>query len=91
MASTSDRHILFEIGTIRGGFASDFGGPLWCDKSELVSSPLLGLNQVVGHTKQHFISRIHTFDGNKHYEDTSVTFIDVLGYRHQFLTLEIKT
>lgn len=87
---TSDKYILHEIGPDRGGFAADFGGPLWCDKTEMMEQgPLIGLNQVVGHTAQHYITRHHVFEGDKRYENTSVAFIDCLAYRHQFLTLEI--
>ena len=87
---TGDKYILFEIGPERGGYDSDAGGPMWCDRDELLNfGPLQGLNQVVGHTSQQFISRIHTFEGNKKYKDTSVTFTDCLSHREQFLTLEI--
>lgn len=87
---TSDKHILFEVGPDRGGLESNHGGPMWCDREEmLVGGPLPGLNQVVGHTNQHYINRQHKFEGDKRYKDTSVTFIDCLSYRQQFLTLEI--
>lgn len=91
---TSDKDVLLEIGPDRGGLDANYGGPLWCDQTEiLLEGPLPGLHQVVGHTKQHFISRVHSFgDPNKKetYDDTTVTFIDCLSYRHQFLSLEIE-
>ena len=88
---TSNKFILHEVGPERGGMDSEFGGPLWCDMKEIITScPLFGLNQVVGHTNQPFISRIHTFGNNYRYDNTSVTFIDCLSHRRQFLTLNIK-
>jgi predicted phosphodiesterase len=91
ISTTSSKYVLHEIGPDRGGTESEFGGPLWCDKEEILTrGPLIGLNQVVGHTSQHFITRVHVFEDNKRYENTSVTFIDCLSYRHQFLTLNIK-
>lgn len=93
ISQTKDKQILFEVGPQRGGFKNHVGGPLWCDKSEMIShKPIVGLHQVVGHTSDHFIRRVTAFGDTKQIinNDTSVTFIDVLSYRHQFLTLNIE-
>lgn len=77
MNETSSRKILHTIGKIRGGV--DYGGITWCDKSEMLYyTPLNGFHQIVGHTSQEEIETIDTFDANKEYDNTSVTFIDVL-------------
>lgn len=92
ISQTSHSPILSEVGPERGGRKSNIGGPIWCDKEEMMNhGPICGFHQVVGHTEQHFIRRVTSFEGKtkavgKH---TSVTFIDVLNYRHQFLTLNI--
>ncbi len=80
------RWILYDVGMPRGG--RDWGGPVWCDQSEIMKSPVIGLHQVVGHTPQKFMNKQTTFNG-KSYNNTSVTFCDVLGTKEQFLTLEI--
>jgi hypothetical protein len=90
IAKTADRKILHEKAATYGGYESDLGGPLWCDKSELMIGPLYGVNQVVGNSPENFIYRFHRFADDKHRENTSVTFIDVLDRRTQFLTLDIK-
>ena len=41
---------LFDIGYRREG-KQRTGGPLWCDKAELISGPLKGYNQIVGHNR----------------------------------------
>jgi hypothetical protein len=61
---------LFDIGYRRGGFQKA-GGPLWCDKTELVSKPLKGLNQIVGHSRVKRIQKINKYD-------KKLVFIDVL-------------
>ncbi len=87
---TSNEHLIAEVGSIRGGMRYDYGGPFWCDKTEMLSyGPIVGLHQVVGHTPVKFIQRIDKFEGDKKYNNTSVTFCDVLGTTEQFLTLEI--
>ncbi len=90
VARTHDEDIIHEIGPKRGGFASEVGGPLWCDMEEMIlKGPYPGLNQVCGHTKTDHIYRFHKFEGNKHYKDTSVTYVDVLNTKIHFLTLYI--
>ena len=61
---------LFDVGHYRGG-SNDVGGLLWADKRELIK-PLIGYNQIVGHTHVDAIRTTYM------YNDTSVTFIDVL-------------
>lgn len=92
ISQTKDAPILYETGHVRGGWKNHIGGPLWCDKSEMLEhGPIVGFHQVVGHTNQHFIRRVTAFEGKKKpYPQTSVTFIDVLSDRHQFLTLDIE-
>ena len=93
ISQTKDKPILFEVGPDRGGKAKGIGGPLWCDMSEMIyHKPVMGLHQVVGHTQQHFMRRVTAFGDKPKFlnKDTSVTFIDVLNDRHQFLTLEIE-
>jgi hypothetical protein len=62
---------LFDVGYMRGG-DKDVGGPFWCDKSELISSPLREYHQIVGHTKVDEYKTIY-----KH-NSTSITFIDTI-------------
>lgn len=62
---------LFDVGWRRGGMY-DIGGPFWCDKAELLSNPLRGYHQIVGHTRVEYPRTIYT------HNDTSVTFIDVI-------------
>ena len=91
VAQTSDVKALHEVGTIRGGDVYDKGGITWCDQEEMIwGGPLVGLHQVVGHTPQKFINRVEEFEGNTRYNNTSVTFCDVLGNSSNFLTLEIN-
>ena len=87
VGQTSNSPILHTIGKARGGMDSDHGGPLWCDKTELIDSPLVGYAQVVGHSPVSFIQRIYPH--KKRSESTSVTFTDCLHTKIQFLELEI--
>lgn len=41
---------LFDVGFNRGG-SNIAGGPLWCDKEELIQFPLKGFNQIAGHNR----------------------------------------
>jgi len=92
IAVTSDKPILFEAGPKRGGWINSTGGPLWCDKEEILKSlPIIGLHQIVGHTEVKHIRRISKFhNAKKSSDDTSVTFIDVLSSKCQFLTINIE-
>jgi hypothetical protein len=62
---------LFNVSHYRGGFQM-YGGIFWADLNELITDPLIGYHQVVGHTRVKEIFT-ETFDKN-----TSITFIDVL-------------
>lgn len=91
ISKTHDGDILLEVGASRGGYRSNHGGPLWCDKSEImISGPLPGFNQYVGHTEVPFISKHTTFGKSMGSLNTSITFTDVLWKKEQFLTLDIK-
>jgi hypothetical protein len=91
---SGDRWILHEIGTKRGGLRYDYGGPTWCDRDELMSyGPVPGYHQIVGHTPQGFVNKQTKFEGDKHYNNTSVIFCDV--YKDEkpsetFLMIEIS-
>jgi hypothetical protein len=61
---------IFDIGYKRGGIQK-VGGPLWCDRTELASQPLKGLNQIVGHSRVKRIQKINV-------HDKEIVFIDVL-------------
>lgn len=92
VARTADATIIHEAGAGKGGADSDYGGPLWCGMDEmLVKGPYPGLHQVVGHTRTDHIYRFHTFQDKKRWKDTSVTYVDVLSDKTQFLTLNISS
>ena len=61
--------LLYRCGVRRGGERS--GGIIWADKSETETDMLVGYHQVVGHTP---IDEVYSLS----YDDTSVTYIDVL-------------
>jgi hypothetical protein len=62
---------LFDVGHGRGGYY-DVGGPLWCDRRELLGNPLRKYHQIVGH------SRVEDYYTVYSHNDTSVTFIDII-------------
>jgi predicted phosphodiesterase len=76
---TTDKHILSEIGSIRGGFDT-YGGPFWCDYREIYypkenhDDMIEGFNQIIGHTQ---VKDITTYRRN---ENTSITIVDNLGF-----------
>lgn len=89
---SKDRDILHEVGTKRGGIAGNYGGITWCDKEEMQSyGPIIGANQYVGHTPVSFIEKIDKFEGDKHYNNTTITFTDCLkeGKKNKFATIQI--
>lgn len=78
---------IFHCGVWRSG-KKPVGGPLWLDKNEMGTKPVMGYHQIVGHTnnikttnnikyqkyfdKKKLIQRIDNFKGN----DTSITYCD---------------
>lgn len=61
---------LFDVGHRRGGY-HDVGGPFWCDKEELKSSPIKKYHQIVGHNRVKEITKFYKY--NK-----EIVFIDTL-------------
>lgn len=68
---------LFEIGTERGGRRNATGGPFWLDANRLVSNPLRGYHQIVGHTPVDSIQQYFPFESDS---TTSVTLCDTIEY-----------
>lgn len=65
------------------------GGPLWCDKSVLIHSPLPGYNQVVGHTGVDDIEIYETAASDKIYFTDALWGGKRVGY-NDWLTLNFK-
>lgn len=80
---TWHRGLLHEVGIVRGG-SKEFGGVTWADKEELRNHPLEGYHQIVGHNPVPYIEAL-SFD-----DDTSVTFVDVLGIQESYYEINIK-
>lgn len=75
------RDLLCQCGESRGGYKNDAGGIVWCDKSELETFPRFDEqieHQVVGHTAVPNISTWDNFGKYSTYEESTITFIDVL-------------
>jgi hypothetical protein len=70
---------IFRVGYSRGGF-SKVPGPFWADKSDLYGKPMLGVNQVVGHTPQPCIKGYEFGSGRHEPSPISLYFIDNLEY-----------
>jgi predicted MPP superfamily phosphohydrolase len=68
---------IFDVGHRRGGYR-DVGGPLWCDRNELINAPLKDYNQVVGHTKRDFVEKFN-------YKNHEIVFVDVLHNEDDFV------
>jgi len=68
---------IFDVGHRRGGY-KDVGGPLWCDRLELLNKPLKGYNQVVGHNKREFIERAR-------WKELEIVFVDALHNDDKFV------
>lgn len=83
LSKTSNRAILFRVGDARGG--SGHGGIVWSCQEETKWGILKGFHQFVGHTRQKSINTI-TFD-----KETSITYLDVLSVKPEYLELDIKT
>lgn len=71
---------LMRIGMMRGGM-DRWGGVFWCDKNELLQSPLKGMTQVVGH------SPIMEIEDIKVDEDTRLVFTDCMIYNKEKLNI----
>lgn len=67
---------LFDVGHRRGGYY-DVGGIFWCDRVELMSSPLKGYHQIVGHTARERIEKIYV-------KNCELNFIDILRKEIKF-------
>lgn len=81
---------LCEVGLVRGGNYGNYGGPFWCDQNEILwYNPIKGFKQIVGHTPQRYINTVDKFNGS-HFNNTTVTFCDVLQVKTDFLTLKIE-
>lgn len=61
---------MFDVGYKRGGLHK-FGGPLWCDRTELLTNPLKIVNQIVGHSRVKNIQKVRK-------ADMEIAFIDIL-------------
>lgn len=75
---------LFHVSYLRGGNHED-GGIFWAHSTELSDDPLPGYHQVVGHTKtgNGIVSITKSSPG------TSVTYVDCLETRSEFLELTL--
>jgi predicted phosphodiesterase len=79
--------ILFTIGYHRGGWDKT-GGPVWCDKYELLERPLEGYHQVVGHNRTEDVKTYDKYTVSKYPEQTSVTMVDCLAKYDHYYTKE---
>jgi len=78
---------LTEVGVPSGGLRGDYGGPFWARRVEMESyGPLAGYHQYVGHTPQKYRERVEKFEGGKRYNNTSVTFCDIIEREEKFWT-----
>jgi Calcineurin-like phosphoesterase len=75
--SAKFRKDIMNVGRYKGGYGD--GGPLWCDKEEIMGQPRFDpyIHQIVGHTKQNEIITYNRVMG-KTYELPAFTFIDVM-------------
>lgn len=72
MQAHGEWRALYSCGALRGGHDGN-PGPLWADKNELESDPVIGLNQIVGHTP---VNTIH-IDLNT---NASIVFCDTMSF-----------
>lgn len=72
MQAHGEWRALYSCGALRGGHDGN-PGPLWADKNELESDPVIGLNQIVGHTP---VNTIH-IDLNT---NASMVFCDTMSF-----------
>ena len=79
---------IFEIGPQRMGSSKIIGGPLWLDKSLIITKPLKGYHQIIGHTRVETIRQYRPYHNDP---DTSVTICDCVEYGDgSFYKLEIE-
>lgn len=76
------REVLHTVSEHRGGCEA-FGGITWADYQETSKDLLPGYHQVVGHTRMKKITKVEE-------KDCSITYIDVLDMRKEFLELMIE-
>ena len=67
-------HPIFHCGLWRGGI-NKTGGPLWADKLETYSKPLLDYHHIIGHTESKEVKHYNNYKG-----DTSTTYVDCIKY-----------
>lgn len=72
MQAHGEWRALYSCGALRGGHDGN-PGPLWADKNEIESDPVIGLNQIVGHTP---VNTIH-IDLNT---NASMVFCDTMSF-----------
>ena len=72
MQAHGEWRALYSCGALRGGHDGN-PGPLWADKNELDSDPVIGVNQIVGHTP---VNTIH-IDLNT---NASMVFCDTMSF-----------
>lgn len=72
MQAHGEWRALYSCGALRGGHDGN-PGPLWADKNELESDPVIGLNQIVGHTP---VNTVH-IDLNT---NASMVFCDTMSF-----------
>src|SRR6185503_16484057 len=77
----SDYYCLFDCSKLRGG-SSKYGGILWADAKETRYDFLSGYHQVVGHTPVEEIGKVKD-------KNSSITYIDVLDTKTEFLELNL--
>lgn len=72
MQAHGEWRALYSCGALRGGHDGN-PSPLWADKNELESDPVIGLNQIVGHTP---VNTVH-IDLNT---NASMVFCDTMSF-----------
>lgn len=81
--------VIYHIDPISGGYDL-WAGPLWVRPDRFNNYPLVGYNQIVGHTHQATIKIVNEdTSGNKFEGDFKHYFIDCLDYEYTPLILEI--
>ena len=79
---------IFEIGPQRMGSRKNIGGPLWLDKSLIITKPMKGYHQIIGHTHVKTIKHYQPYHNDP---NTTVTICDCVEYGDgSFYELEIE-